>query len=166
VIESNQIHESFAEPVLFDNQQNLIKMRIIPPESTNILTEKISFQFWFKCVNAITTMKNLMTLIFNRNPNTFYSLRLDSIDNQQYQNKQFEETRKSDHSFSKWSRFNLDLEMVHLSQKQFKLKLNSFIDDVSGFTFERIFEELGFWKLNVIEFILGHTDFSQKHLDL
>jgi hypothetical protein len=111
-------------------------------------------------------MKNLMVLIFNRNPDTFYSLRLDSIDNQQDQNKQFEETRTSDHSFSKWSRFNLDLEMVNLSQKQFKLKLDSFIDDVPGFTFEKIFKELEFWKVNVIEFILGHTDFSQTHLDL
>jgi hypothetical protein len=107
-----------------------------------------------------------MVLIFNQNPDTFYSLQLDFIDNQQDQNKQFKDTRKSINSFSKWSRFNLDLEMVDLSQKQFKLKLNSFIDDVPGFTFERIFEELEFWKVNVIEFILGHTDFSSQHPDL
>jgi hypothetical protein len=166
VIESNQIHESFSEPVLFNNQQNLVKIRIIPPKLTNTLTEKISFQFWFKCADVLSRMKNLMVLIFNRNPDTFYSLQLDTIDNQQYQNKQFKETRKSSHLFTKWSRFNLDLEMVNLSQKQFKLKLDSFIDDVSGFTFEKIFEELEFWKLNVLEFILGHTDFTQKHLDL
>jgi hypothetical protein len=76
------------------------------------------------------------------------------------------ETRTSNDLCSKWSRFNLDLEMVNLTQKQFKLKLDSFIDDVPGFTFERIFEELEFWKINVLEFVLGHTDLTQKHLDL
>jgi hypothetical protein len=167
VIESNQFYESFSEPVVFDNQQNPIKIRIIPPKLANTITEKINFQFWFKCPQGVyPDIKNLMVLIFNQNPDTFYSLQIHNIDNHQNQNKQFKETRKSDMLFFFWTRVNLDLEMVNLNEKQFKFKLDSFIDDVPGFAIDKIFEEPEYWKVNVLEFILGQNDLSSKNVDL
>jgi hypothetical protein len=166
VMESNQMFETFSEPVKFDQSQNPIKIKIIPPELQDVLSKNLAIQFWFKSLSPVTFPGQLLKIILNQNPATYYLLQLEDTNKTKYENKIFKESRSSVNQFTKWTRFNMDWEMIYLNESNFKLKINTYFNNNPGFEFEQTFSNLEFWKLSIFKIILGNSELSSKNINL